>query len=170
MGVDRWSPEAWVEVLKGWGCGVGGGTVDRPLGEVRVVRYRGERNLITLCCLYYLCPCSNLLVHFLAIFPFPSVSIKLFLASTFEEPVCHVRGAGIPRSRSRYFTFEEPVWHVRGAGMARSRSRYSTFEEPVCSCSRSRYGMFEEPVCHVRGAGISRSRSRYGRRGRQWHW
>jgi hypothetical protein len=42
---------AWVEVLKGWGCGVGrrqrgGGTVDRPLGEVRGVRYRGEWNLI----------------------------------------------------------------------------------------------------------------------------
>ncbi len=38
--------EAWVEVLKGWGCGLGGGRVDRQLGEVRSVRYRGEWNLI----------------------------------------------------------------------------------------------------------------------------
>ncbi len=37
--------EAWVEVLKGWGCGVGG-TVDRQLDEVRGVRHRGEWNLI----------------------------------------------------------------------------------------------------------------------------
>jgi hypothetical protein len=41
--------------------------VDRPLGEVRGVRNRGEWNLIALCCLYYLCPYSNLLVRFPAV-------------------------------------------------------------------------------------------------------
>ncbi len=35
---------ARVEVLRGWGCGVGrgGGGVEHPLGEVRGVRYTGE--------------------------------------------------------------------------------------------------------------------------------
>ncbi len=43
---------AWVEVLRGWRCGMGGGgrggkSVDRRLGEVRGARYRGECNLIS---------------------------------------------------------------------------------------------------------------------------
>ncbi len=48
MGVDRWNPGGVGRGAKRVGVwhGGGGGAVDRQLGEVRGVRYRGEWNLI----------------------------------------------------------------------------------------------------------------------------